>query len=307
MISSIFGKTKPINFVFVFAYLLLHFCIVFFFRHEIELTTVFIAKAVLALAVLIFTVFLIDFMTKKNALSLNNSYVILLFVLLLSMFPQTLLNFHLVVSNCFILLAMRKCLSMKSMVDTKKKIFDASFWIGVGALFHNWALLALIVVFIAILYYEPKDFKNWIIPLIALLTISVFIVSYAFLFEKLEYLNAFFSFDINFRIIQTPLEWKYLIPFIFILSIGVLSLFIFFIKIKAKTSKTQTSIFLTTILFIVGVVIALLSGNYESAEFVFIAFPLAVIVTNYLELINAKWYKESILWIFLLIPVLLLL
>lgn len=305
VLSSIFGKTKPINFVLVFAYMLIFFLISFFFYLDGDHSLWSFLKKTGSLGLLIFSVFLIDFISKKNNLSRNNSYVILLFVLLISMFPQALLFENSIFSNCFVLLAARKCLSMKSKIDMKRKIFDASFWIGIATLFCNWSILVLILVYITIIFYDAKDYKNWLIPIIAFLTVGVLTTTYLVLTDTISYFRELLVFDIYLRIVAVT-DVNYLIPFIFIMSIGLISLLAFFIKIKAKTSKTQTSIFLVTILLIIAIAIALLSGNRGGSEFLFIAFPMAVIVTNYLELIVREWYKEVILWIFFLMPMLLL-
>ncbi|NAS31640.1 hypothetical protein GTQ40_11705 [Flavobacteriaceae bacterium R38] len=301
MISSIFGKTKPINFVFVFAYILLYF-VIFVFNADKELDTAFFLNTIISLGVLVFSVFLVDFISKKNSLSQNNSYVILLFGLLISMFPQIFLDNKSVLANCFILFGARKCLSLKSQVDIKKKIFDASFWIGIAALFYNWSILGLILVFVAIVLYASKDFKNWLIPFVALFTILIFVVTYLILTDNFQYFNELFNFRIPFRILDFR-SANYLVPFIFVMSMGFISLSTFFIKIKSKKSKTQASVFLMTILLIISFAILLLSGNKGGAEFIFIGFPLAVIVTNYLELITRKWLKEAILLLFIIFPI----
>lgn len=306
IISSIFGKTKPINFVLIIAYMILFFFISFYFYFEGDKSLLVFLNKSIGIGILILSVFLIDFIAKKNNLSRNNSYLIFLFAVFISMFPQIFMDVNSVISNCAVLLAARKCLSLKSQIDIKRKIFDASFFVGIATLFHNWALLVLIMVFISIVLYGSKDFKNWLIPFVALLSIAILVFSFLIMKENLAYLGELLSFDSFFKIGGVN-DLNYLIPFVFTMGIGFISLMAFFIKIKAKTSKTQASIFLTTILLIVGIAIALLSGDKGGAEFLFIAFPLAVIVTNYLELIMRDWYKESILWVFLLIPLLLLL
>ncbi len=305
MISSIFGKTKPINFVFVFIYLFIFFLISFFFYSGDNKTTWIFLEKMIPLALLVFSVFLLDFISKKNNLSLNNSYLILLFVLFICVFPQVFFEINIALSNLFIFLATRKCLSLKSKIDVKRKIFDASFWVGIATLFSNWSILVLILVYLAILFYDAKNYKNWLAPIIALSAILSLVITYYILIDNIPAFKDQFNFKIKFTTSNIG-NIGYLLPYVFIISVGLVSLVAFLMKIKTKTLKTQTSIFLMTILLIVGIAIAILSGDKNGAEFLFISFPMAVIVTNYIELISRKWLKESVLWIFFLLPIALL-
>ncbi|NER13235.1 hypothetical protein GWK08_07275 [Leptobacterium flavescens] len=305
MISSIFGKTKPINFVFVIAYLFIFFLISLFFYSDEEITLVYFLPKLLAFGILVFSVFLIDFIAKKNSLSQNNSYIILVFALTLSLFPQIFLDVESIFANCLILLAVRKCISLKSQVGIKRKIFDATFWIGVATLFFNWSALVLILVYIAIVVYAFKDVKNWLIPLVALLAIAILIFTYLFMYDNLSLFEEMLSFDILFSLLDNK-DIKYLLPFIFIMIIGFISLVAFISKLAAKTSKTQASLLMVTALLFIGISIVLLSGNRNGGEFIFIAFPLAVVITNYLEIISRDWLKNTIIGVFLLLPLLLL-
>ena len=305
MISSIFGKTKPINFVFVIAYLFIFFLISLFFYSDEEITLVYFLPKLLAFGILVFSVFLIDFIAKKNSLSQNNSYIILVFALTLSLFPQIFLDVESIFANCLILLAVRKCISLKSQVGIKRKIFDATFWIGVATLFFNWSALVLILVYIAIVVYAFKDVKNWLIPLVALLAIAILVFTYLFMYDNLSLFEEMLSFDILFSLLDNK-DIKYLLPFIFIMIIGFISLVAFISKLAAKTSKTQASLLMVTALLFIGISIVLLSGNRNGGEFIFIAFPLAVVITNYLEIISRDWLKNTIIGVFLLLPLLLL-
>ena len=59
------------------------------------------------------------------------------------------------------------------MTHTKEKIFGASFWIFLAALFHFWSILYIGLVFISIALHVSRDYKNWIIPFIALFSVTI--------------------------------------------------------------------------------------------------------------------------------------
>ena len=57
---------------------------------------------------------------------------------------------------------------------------------------------------------------------------------------------------------------------------------------------------------ILGIGMALFFGNENEATFIFIIFPVSVLVTNVLEYMKRKRLKEILLWLFLLMPIIFL-
>jgi hypothetical protein len=103
------------------------------------------------------------------------------------------------VANFFILLAFRRLISLQSLKASKEKIFDASFWIIVAALFQFWSILYLVLVFISIIFHVSRDYRNWFLPFIAFAaSILFFAASILFHFSVGDYLNR--AIQVNFEI-----------------------------------------------------------------------------------------------------------
>lgn len=301
MVSSVFGKTRPINFIFIIIFLLFFFIGVHFFLLKTSSDFLSILK-LLGIITLIFTsVFLTNFISKKNGITRDNTYAALLFVLILSFFPYTFSNIEIIISNVFILLAIRRIISLKSYTHIKLKLFDASLWICLATIFYEWAILFFFLVFVAILHYGLKDIRNWIIPIVAIVTVCIFVVTFFYLTNQLDKLSGILDFKIELHI-EKYLELRYLIPFLYILLLGILATFSYFTNIKSKLSDEQSSILLVIVAFLVSLFISLLSTNERASEFIFMGFPLAIIMTNYIELIKKWWYKEFLLWTFIILP-----
>src|SRR5690606_34010767 len=132
MITTIFSKSRPFNYILVTALLIL--C---FFLYQLkDITTVnsgieLATKGVLLL-LLVASLFISNFITKKNGLSKDNTFPFLFFFSFLILFPTTLGNTSLIISNFFVLLALRRLISLQSLVTPKEKIFDASLWIFIA-------------------------------------------------------------------------------------------------------------------------------------------------------------------------------
>tara|TARA_R110000850_G_scaffold115941_1_gene231583 strand:- start:929 stop:1129 length:201 start_codon:yes stop_codon:yes gene_type:complete len=51
---------------------------------------------------------------------------------------------------------------------------------------------------------------------------------------------------------------------------------------------------------IIALVIIIIAPEKSGAEFIFLIAPLAIIVSNYIELISEKWFREVLIWILIL-------
>ena len=141
MITSVFKKSTPLNFALVVILML-----VFFSMHQIQdlswLSSGFlILKKGATFIILLASVLLIDFIARRNALSKESSYTIFFYFLFLLFFSSVFDNINLIISNFFILLALRRLISLQSLKASKEKIFDASLWIFLATLFHFWSTL----------------------------------------------------------------------------------------------------------------------------------------------------------------------
>ena len=103
MIAKFFNKTKPINELILTIGLLSFYSIILFstFNGVLNFDSVF--KRILSIILVFLTIFLINFIVKKNGLSKDNSFVGLFLVFYFGMFPLTMLSTKILIAN-FILL-----------------------------------------------------------------------------------------------------------------------------------------------------------------------------------------------------------
>lgn len=294
MIASLFNKSRPINYVLISLLL-----VVFYFLYltkDFSWTTYYftIVQKIGLLLVLIVSLFLVRFITKRNGLSKDNSYAAFLFFIFLILFPTTLVNTNIVLANFFLLLALRRLISMQSLVTPKEKIFDASFWIFVASLFHFWCILFLILVFISIIFHVSRDYRNWLIPFIAffavlvLFALTVLIVDrdlLAFVAEKMQ-----ISFDFTYfeNVFQN-------IALAFFSSVAVLFFATQVLALQNRPLNMQSSYKKILFTFLLGVAVYVLSASKNNSFLIVTFFPLAVLGTNFLEGLENKWLKESVL------------
>ena len=301
MISSIFGKTKPINYIIVLTFLFLFYWLVHFFLYQRVYGFDQLLWQVAVLAVLLFTFFIVNFVVIRNKLTGANSYSILFFALLMVIFPETLTDNKAVLCNFFLLLATRRLISMKSLKNLKIKIFDASLWIMFGSLFYDWALLFLLVVYIAIYIYEPKNFKNWIVPFAAFFV--VFLISYSFLIltNNQDFFYRHYQFSIQFDA-DYYLNWANSSKLIiYTMLFLMLSIFAFLKLGKSGVGKIVTTR-LIVFSFVIGLLLNVLISTEDLHPILLTFFPAAVLMTNYVESIKRDNLREIVLMFSIFIP-----
>ncbi|HLV40013.1 DUF6427 family protein [Xanthomarina sp.] len=303
MISSFFSKAKPIHFVVVTLLLFIAFTLTKVYNIKETVDFFLIVKQILLFGVCFFSIFVFDFLSGKNDLTKSNSYKILFFSLFMVLMPQTFMDSKLLIANLFILFALRRIISIRSKIFINKKVFDAAFWIGMASLLCFWASLYFILLFAALLLYAVADVKNWIIPFVGALTVVVLTVSFLLLTNTdietyLSNINTDISFDFS------PLNANQIIvSSTVILSYFVWAVFFYIIRIKSKTKSYKPSYLLVLLAALIAIAIVVISPQKTGAEFIFLFAPMSIIMANYLEIISEKWFKEILIWLLILVPV----
>ena len=296
MITSFFKTTKPFHFVLVTLFSFFIFC---YYRKDLILENLSLVSILQHLAIytaLIFTIAIQTFLVTKNNLTQKSSFNIVFLVLFLAIIPSTLIDNNFLLANLFVVLALRRLVSLKSNIEVKKKLFDAAIWIGIASLFYFWAILFFVLIFFAMLIYAIGHFKNWLIPFLALIVLLIcatafsILTSYSF-FDISSYINTV-SFDLtNYN------EYDLVIGISIIITITIWALFFYIKKIKELVRVKRTSYVLILYALLIALAIVIISPEKSGAEFIFVFTPLAVISTNYLETIEDKWFAELFMWL----------
>lgn len=295
MIATIFNKSKPINLVLVAIIVVLSF----FLKQLLDLESInfiSIVKLISITLLVIFSLFTIDFIAKKNALSDQNSFVILWSSLFFILFEDGLTSYKLLLANMFVLLAFRKIISLKNEVNITQKIFDASLWLAVASILFPPAILFVILLYSSILMYASNNYKNWLIPLISFFIISLITSSFQFFFVGEINLFQFLGFQTI-----TNLTTKEVIVFSLFGLLLLVSLFLVIPSIRLKTQKDKKSYLLLVIGLIISLGVLFFSYEVKSNLFVFSYFPLACLLSVILEKFSNTTIQSVVIYVFILL------
>lgn len=302
MLASVFNKSRPVNYVLISGILVLCYFLYIFGEPAWTKSYLLIAQKVGLLLLLGGALFLTNFITRRNTLSKANTYAMFLFMVFLILFPTILVNVNIIISNFLLLLALRRLISLQSLITPKEKIFDASFWIFAAAIFHFWSIIYIGLVFISIVFHVSRDYRNWLIPFIAFFAVAVLyimgglIMGDGFFRSFLDDVSISFDFTYFENIYQN-------VALAIFSSIAALFAFPYIFSITSKPLNLQSSHKKILYSFLIGVAIYVLSDHKNNSFLAFTFAPLAIMGANYLENQENVWFKEILLGLIVLIAI----
>ena len=294
MITSVFKKSTLLNNALVLVLLLFFF---FMYQTSDLLTTTSaqgFSKTATLILLLLASFFLVNFTVKKNNLTKNSSYTILFFLLFLIIFPSILTNYNLLFANFFLLLAIRRLISLQTLKAPKEKIFDASMWIFIAALFHFWCILFIILVYISIIFHVSRDYRNWLLPFVAFFATAVIFLVSALVFDPTWIVHILSETQTNFELNYFTNNYQNIaLSFFVVIALYFVSSMIF--TLTNKPLILQASYKKMIFGFLIGVTIFLISPDKNNAMLLFTFMPLSVMGTTNIEYSQSKMYQEIVL------------
>ncbi len=302
MISSIFEKTKPVNFIILLVFLFLFYWSVQFYLFDLSIGNVEIVPSIGILTILLFSVFVVDFIVKRNKLTGTNSFAILFFTLLFVVFPETLGDNNAIFTSFFLLLAMRRLLSIKSLKNIKLKIFDAGLWICISSVFYEWALLYLLLVFAAIYIYDPKNIRNWLVLLSVGFCFFMILYGILVLLDKPNFILDHYDFAIDYSAIF-PIKWWTSLKMTLYALFNMALAFSAFVNLSKSGVGKVITLRLIAFSFVIGLIVNILVTSDNNNAVMITFFPSVVFIVNYLQSIKKPKFLELILIASIMVPI----
>lgn len=302
MIVNFFKKSKPSH---VAAVILLFF--VFYISAVLlddvkEVSLLFILKNIVFLLLFVFLLLYVNFIIKKNKLTKDNAYGLLIFVFLLGMFPKTMFSTAFLFANLFLLFGFRKIYGLKNGHAIKQKIFDAGLWIGVATLFYAWSGLFLLLVYLSIIIYRKIYLRNLLIPIIGF-SVPVFLY-FTWMFYNNDLPGFYNRFTLEYHLFfQLYHPLKLLIPITVLLTLLIWCVIFITPKIILISDKTKANWEVILNHLIISLAIVFCAPIKDGTEFLFLMFPSAIIITVFLQKDKSAIFKNLVLYLLLITAV----
>jgi len=299
MITSVFKKSTPLNYSLVVILIL-----VFFFMFQIKdpswVSSYFLAfQKVSLLCFILASFFMINFIVKKNGLSKDNGYAILFYLLFLLFFPTIFNNPNVIYANFFILLALRRLVSLQSLKASKEKIFDAAFWVFVASLFQFWSILFLILVYISIVFHVSRDYRNWVLPFIAFLAVAIlfYMTSLIFNIDVVAFFNERAVIDFKIDYFKNNYENAALSIYTAVALFFVTSMLM---TLSNRPQIVHSSYKKVVAYFFIAVLVFIISPNKSNDLLLFSIAPLTIMAASHVEYMQQKLNNEIVYYVLIL-------
>ena len=287
MITSFFRTSKPLHYLIFLVLFFAIFVFQSFYNHNINQSPISYFTLFGVFFLFLATFFVYVFIITKNDLTQKNSFAALYLCLFIGIIPQFFLTPIVMLSNLFVLLGLRRIFSLKKNLNTKKKLFDAGFWIALATIFYPWTILYFVPLFVAILMITSDYFKNTFAVFFGALSLSLTAFFYFFLNK---------DFDIWLKLmpqINLDLTFYYdlitFFPLAILLTSSLWGISSLFNRMVFKTSKSRFVYFILFSALVIGLIIPLVSENKSMADFIFLVFPLAIVMANNTEQTHSQW------------------
>lgn len=311
MLTSFFGKSNPVNYLILGAFIVLGYLLGAISGSSIAITPVLLLEHAFFIVLSVLIMLLLDFIIRKNHLTKNNTFAILFFTCFLIMLPVIFFQHKIILANAFLLLALRRIMSLRSDKNSAKKILDASVWITVASLFYFWSLLFFVPLWIAVIQKPNSNYKQMLVPFTGFLAVLLINTAYQLL------VNDSFAWFLNWKESISFDFSKYnsaavLLPVTVILGFYIWTGIYRILKISTVSLKEKSNYLLLLYLSFTSFFVALFGPEKTGAEILFILAPVAIIAANYIENFETEryvekdvaefWFKEIMLWLVVILP-----
>lgn len=249
--------------------------------------------------IIFFQSFLIVLLDLKYSFSGNRNFLSgIIYSLLISLVSFTNLFSPSLFSFFFVYIAFNRLFAAYNKDNILSNIFDASFFITIGALFYFQTIFLLLVVFIAAFMFKSSPIKEWLVICVAIFTVAIIYCElYFVIFGEIKTIlstikNAFiYSYKIDIQNIRIIIYLSLL--FIF----GFISITYFF--------KTSATLNVNLRIYLIALLIstAILAINYTLSKLtdlnslLLIIFPLSYFISQFYNNSKLKEKKLNILFL----------
>jgi len=157
----------------------------------------------------------------------------------------------------------------------------------------------VILVYAAIVVFRKIDWRNFVIPLIGIITPIFLSYAYLLAFDDLErfYNLWIWEFDLSSQAYNSG---HFLFPLVLIGIVALIAIIpttkrSLLAKIDFKATWTLLIVHL-----VISLIVVIIAPEKNGSELIFLFFPLSVLFANYLQVISRYWIKESIIYVFIL-------
>lgn len=305
MLTNFFGKSKPINFIVLLVLVILYFGLSFFeISSNSSVGFDLVLKEVGLLALVLVYCFMYGFILSKNKLTLDNSFGLLILITQFGLFPEIYKDQESLVFNVLFLVFLRKVFSFRTSKSFFEKLFDSGFWLAILFILEPFSLLFGVLIYLSISLFQKINYQTLLIPFLGFIVPLILYFTYCYWFEMLGDFYALFYWYSSYSVMPYIAD-PFRIPLIFIGSLSVLAFVFKTPKVFLIRGNYRKYWIIVSVTFLLALSYIVLKNNKNGSELLIVFFPVSIMIANGIESIGKKFIKETVLLLFLVVPILL--
>ena len=245
--------------------------------------------------------YLLNSFAVKHEISDANSYLpALLYIVLMSAFPSQLSMHPVIFSNVFLILALNKVMNTFRKDKAYFEVFDAGTFIALATLFYFPAFIFFPIIWVGLILIRPFVWREWVISSIGFLIPFIFVWSYYFWYDSLDYLlyeKVFYPLSARFIDLYMPWSFYFLIGIL--LLICILGIGKLFTRLTTGSVQSRNNLWLLIWTFALSIISFLIAPSLSVHYFSFAVIPVSVHAANYFLSERKTWLGEVVFYLLL--------
>ncbi|MDP6922420.1 MAG: hypothetical protein QGH06_05555 [Lutibacter sp.] len=299
MIANFFRRTLPDRIFYIGLLMLLYYSLAVYYKGAMFFTEASFWEKSAYLFFLIPYLFASELIIKASGLTLDNLYATLLTAVLFGTFYPIMFHGNLLLLYGLLLGAYHTIYSYDGGGKAGKKLFDAGLLLGFASCLYSWSSLFLLLVYVALIVHRRKPDKNYLIPLIGFSVPLFLLFTYYFCTDAMAVFYTKFSlpFSGDFSVYQSA---ELLVPLSYLSFLIVLAVIVATPRIIVISNRLKKAWKILIFHLLLGLVLVLVAPQKDGSELLFLVFPGAIIIANFLPKVRLPKVADAILYLFLI-------
>jgi len=297
MLATFFSRSNPTQYILIIFLVIIYIVLKFNTSNFIINELIFTASLFITISYAI-----TKFIISKNSLSKKNSYGLICLFVSICLMLEINFSYKIAISAFFLLLALRRMLSLRSPININKKVFDTSFWLLISSFFYPSTLIFFTLLIITLVLYAHLNLKNILIIIFS--TISALSINYlaSFLYSYNIDLNIFIeSYLLDFNKINFTYYFDTKTNLL-ILSFLLFLLLFFLSYIWSSFIKTNERRRSTSLIILISICSFLIIDPLKQTSYIFLLFPYVVLISKFFENSKQSIFDSLIITALLITP-----
>ena len=299
MLANFLNKSKPINFIGLLVFFFVNFfALLFIDFYKGGFSASLLIERLIFAPIFLLIFFLINFILAKNKLTFDNSYAFFFFIVFSILILNEVMSLRILLLQVVYLLFLRKIYSLRSPKKTIEKVYDGGFWLGIFFILEPTFFSLLFLLYLAIYLHKRLTVNTLIIPILGFSTPLLVYFAYLFWYDNTELFLELFQFPTHFSLSMVS-DGKFYIPFLVIVFSAIASIVLKSSKALAISNSFRRNWILIIVNLLLSVVFISSKKTIVFNEFMYLLFPISIVIANGIEMLPKNSFKNTVLYFFL--------